>query len=267
MIVFDLYPEGKKKALTMSYDDGHTADRRLLEIFNKYGIRGTFHLNAHNYTKENPSFSPSELTELYKGHEISAHTYSHPFPNSLPREALIQEILKDREVLEKASGYPVRGMSYPFGQYNKDVIALFKSLGMEYSRTCKSTNGFGIPEDFMEWHPTCHHKHDLLAKLEAFKNPSNGRVPHLMLFYVWGHSFEFDNNNNWDLIESFCKEASGLDDVWYATNIEIVDYITALRSLRFGINQDVVYNPSALTCWFTSDGKEIKVAPGETVRF
>ena len=45
-VKFDLFPEGKTKALTMSYDDGQIFDRRLISIFNKYGIKGTFHLNS-----------------------------------------------------------------------------------------------------------------------------------------------------------------------------------------------------------------------------
>ena len=45
-LVFDLYPDGKKRALTFSYDDGSANDRRLVEIFNKFGMKGTFHLNS-----------------------------------------------------------------------------------------------------------------------------------------------------------------------------------------------------------------------------
>jgi hypothetical protein len=30
----------------MSYDDGRTQDRRLVALFNRFGIRGTFHLNS-----------------------------------------------------------------------------------------------------------------------------------------------------------------------------------------------------------------------------
>ncbi len=267
MVIFDLYPEGKKKAFTMSYDDGKIYDRRLVEIFNKYGIKGTFHVNASRYTEHPEEIKLSEISELYKNHEISCHTYSHQFPNTLPREALIYEILKDREILEGAAGYPIRGMSYPYGQYNDDVIKQFKSLGMEYSRTVRSTHRFVIPDDFMQWHPTCHHYENLSEKLEMFKNPAGGRIPPLMLFYVWGHSIEFERNDKWDYIEDFCKEVSKVEGVWFATNIQIYDYISALRNLKFNIKQDTVYNPSAITCWFSSDGKEIKVAPGETIKF
>ena len=40
------YKNAKKRALTMSYDDGQRHDLRLLDIFNAHGIRGSFHLNS-----------------------------------------------------------------------------------------------------------------------------------------------------------------------------------------------------------------------------
>lgn len=41
-----VYPEGKNKALTFSYDDGQIHDRKLVEILNRHGMKGTFHLNS-----------------------------------------------------------------------------------------------------------------------------------------------------------------------------------------------------------------------------
>lgn len=38
--------QGKMKAITFSYDDGVTQDRRLVELFNRYGVKGTFNLNS-----------------------------------------------------------------------------------------------------------------------------------------------------------------------------------------------------------------------------
>ena len=40
MKVYTCFPGGKAKALTMSYDDGKVQDRRLIDIFNKYFMRG-----------------------------------------------------------------------------------------------------------------------------------------------------------------------------------------------------------------------------------
>lgn len=41
-----LFPGGRKKAFTLSSDDGVTQDTRLTELMRKYGIKGTFHLNS-----------------------------------------------------------------------------------------------------------------------------------------------------------------------------------------------------------------------------
>ena len=40
------YPNGKYKALIMSYDDGLVDDIALTQLFDRYGIVGTFHLNS-----------------------------------------------------------------------------------------------------------------------------------------------------------------------------------------------------------------------------
>ena len=263
-IVFNLYPDAKTKALTMSYDDGVASDRRLVEIFNKNGIKGTFHLNSSKLFGDG-HIGINEIDKVYNGHEVSCHTLTHPFPNTMPRESLINEIYEDRKKLEEKAGYPVRGLSYPFGEYNQTVIDQFRALGIVYSRTTKSTNNYGVPEDFMQWHPTCHHSGDILKKLEYFKNPPK-RVPNLMLFYIWGHSYEFNDNNNWELIEEFCEKAAGMEDVYYATNIEIYDYIVALRNLVFSVDCTIVYNPSGIPVWFTADGKKVKVEPNQTLK-
>ena len=122
-IGFGFYPGGKKKALTMSYDDGQVHDRKLVEIFNKYGIRGTFHLVSGWFDREG-FLKSSEIRDLFKGHEISAHTLNHPYLTILPGDMVATEVLEDRKNLEELAGYPVRGMSYPYGAYRdrKSVV-------------------------------------------------------------------------------------------------------------------------------------------------
>ena len=45
-VAFDLFPEGKAKALALSYDDGVQSDRQLVELLNAHGLRGTFHIHS-----------------------------------------------------------------------------------------------------------------------------------------------------------------------------------------------------------------------------
>lgn len=260
-ITLDRYPNGAKKALTMSYDDGTSNDRRLAGIFDKYGVKGTFHLNSA-LLGDGGHITAEEIPELFKNHEVSCHTLTHPFPTLTPREQLLEEIIRDRMNLEDACGYPVRGMSYPYGASEADSIKTFRAAGMEYSRTTYATNGFSIPADFMLWHPTCHHNGGIIEKSDAFI--SLQRASTLMLFYVWGHSYEFPAKDNWQLIEDFCAKMGGRDDIWYATNIQICDYVSALKALRFSAKSDKVYNPSAIKVAFSYGGEVVYVNAGET---
>ena len=266
-IKFDLYPEGKHKALTFSYDDGTKDDLRLAKLLSFNEMKGTFHLSAGWLGGTHPygygaHLTPFEVGTALAAHEVSCHTYSHPHPTKIPAEELTAEILEDRRVLEDICGYPIRGMSYPFGDYNVQVKAQLQMLGMRYARTTKDTERFALPADFMEWHPTCHHNNPRLFELlEKFKKSKSA----LALFYVWGHSYEFTKDNNWQRIEQFCTEAAGDTDVWYATNIEIYDYVTALRALAFSADRTKVYNPTATDVWISADGKPVRIAGGAVV--
>ena len=258
-----LYPGGKEKVLTFSYDDGQIYDRRLVEMFNKYNVKATFHLNAGTLgvnDGEDIFVELSELSELYKGHEVSCHGYDHPYYAQLPHDQMVYQIYEDKKILESAIDYPIRGMSYPYGEFPDELVQTASALGMEYSRTVEDTMGFNTPGDFMRWHPSCHHN-KVFELLPDFINKPSYR-DHL-LFYVWGHSFEFHRENNWDLMEEFLQKVSGRDDVWYATNIEIKDYITAYRNLKVSVDQTKIYNPSAVAVYLKHEG-EIKIAePGK----
>lgn len=261
-ISYDYYKDGKKKALTMSYDDSHDYNLRLVQIFNLHGIRGTFHLNSGKFGKEK-HLTPEDVRDKFAFHEISSHTLTHPFLDKMPSEELVFEVMEDRKNLEPLCGYPVRGMSYPYGAYTPEVMERLRGLGMEYARTTRASEKFEIPTDFLEWHPTCHHDSPRVFELlKSFKEYPKLSMP---LFYVWGHSFEFDKKNNWDHIERFCAEAGGDPDVWYATNIEIYDYIMALRALKFTADRAVVYNPTATDVWIAVDKAPVRVVGGATV--
>ena len=259
---FDYWKDGKKRALTMSYDDGVAQDRRLIEIFNRHGIRASFHLNAGLLDGPHTVCS-EEVAPLYAGHEVSSHSLTHPFLERVSTAEVVHEILEDRRILESLCGYPVRGMSYPMGTYNAEVLKALPTLGIRYARTTKSTEKFGLPDDFLQWHPTCHHDSEklfeLLEKFKANKYP-------MPLFYVWGHSYEFDRKDNWAHIERFCAEAGGMEDTWYATNIEIYDYVMALRALEFSADRSLVYNPTATDVWVRCNHECVKIPAGETVR-
>ena len=260
MILF-LYPEGKKRAVTFSYDDGRIDDRRLVEMLNHYRLKGTFHLNAGKL--DTPGFvTKSELKDLYMGHEVSAHSLNHPFLNQLCKADLINEILEDRRQLEKLNHSIVRGMSYPYGKYSDEIIDTVQTLGIEYSRTVDNTGNYYLPDDFMKWDPTCHHNQLNQEVIDKFLFAPVYRRCYLL--YIWGHSFEFQKNDNWEFMETMCELLADKKDVWYATNIEIKDYLSATRNLVASVDRTTIYNPTCQKIWIETEN-EIKVLmPNET---
>lgn len=263
-----LYPEGKQKAFTLSYDDGCVGDRKLAALFNKYHLKGTFHLNSRSLldSDDKKHVNADEIKELYAGHEVSIHSLTHPNLAHISRDLQLYEIMKDRENLERLCGYAVRGMSYPLNSWNPDTLDVLKAIGIVYSRTTESTGNFSLPKDWLLWHPTAHHSHRIAELADRFLNLNAD----LATLYVWGHSFEFDLHpddpqNNWTMMETFCEKMSGHSDVWYATNIEIYSYVTALRSLYFTLDLSMVSNPSAADVWLKVKDQIIKIPGGTTV--
>ena len=222
-----MYPKGIMKALTLSYDDGVEQDRKLVEILNRYGIKSTFNLNsgiqsgANQWKKGDVSIrrmNVSSLNELYKGHEVAVHSLTHPHLENLDEESIINELEQDKLNLERIFGTKIYGMAYPFGTFNDTVVELVKNSGLGYARTVKSTYNFDIPLDLLRYNPTIKHTDPLLMELaESFikLKPEKPQV-----FYLWGHSYEFDTDDNWQVIEDFCRLVSGKEDIFYATNAQ-----------------------------------------------
>lgn len=269
MKVYVCFPEGKAKALTMSYDDGKIQDKRLVEIFNKNGIKGTFNINYGLMENEGevkyPRLKKEQIKDLYVGHEVATHTMTHPTIERCPLVEVAAEILEDRKGLEELTGGLVRGHAYPNGSYSEEIKQLFRQLGIAYGRVVECVPNYALPLDPMEWHPTCHHNDpELMQKAEYFANFQ--KKQYLKLMYVWGHSYEFDDRNNWEVIEQFCEYMGGREDIWYATNIEIIDYMEAAKNLKFTANNETVYNPAAKSVWLQlNSNKCVEIKGGQFV--
>ena len=237
--IYKCFPGGKFKVLTLSYDDGKLEDKRLVDIFNKNGIRATFNVNSG---------------------------------------------LTDMPIIHK----PVRGMALPNGAGNKLITSIAADLGikyirpatdqyavvksaLEYANDCEGPillgdeNGFSMPTDYMNWIPTCHHNHNLVEFGKRFMKLT--KKQYLYMMYVWGHSFEFERNNNWEVMEEFCEMIGHRDDIWYATNIEIVDYNEAFDRLQIFADNEYIYNPSACSVWVAVNNvRVIEIPGGETIK-
>ena len=272
-----LFKDGKRMALTLSYDDGTIHDRKLVQMMNRYGIRGTFNLNSGLFSQkeqkvkngietDRSKIDAEEVKDLFRGHEIASHTVNHPSLTAIPSNMGAAEVIKDRKNLEELTGELVRGFAYPYGTYNEAVEEILSVCGIEYARTVISTESFDLPQNFLEWHPTCHHNSPKLMELaKQFCDGGDGKVK---LFYLWGHSYEFAQNNNWQKLEDFFQYISkDAESIWMATNIEILDYVKAFRELKRSTDGRILYNPGGLDIWFEFEGQVYCIHGNEKISF
>lgn len=193
------FPGFRYRAMTLSYDDGVIYDERLINTMSAHGIKGTFNLNAGMMPETGvPSrrFPAEDVKRLYDNScvEVAAHGFHHLEPLHQDLTSFTSEMLRDRVALEQLTGKLVRGMAYAYGGYNASLESVLPLVGITYSRTTRSTHGFGIPQNWLEWHPTCHHNDPELMNLcdkflASEENSDWARVlSDPLIFYVWGHS-------------------------------------------------------------------------------
>jgi peptidoglycan-N-acetylglucosamine deacetylase len=225
------FPNNKRKAFTLSYDDGVEQDRRLVAMFNKYNLKCTFNLNSGIQSGANQwerngvairRMNIAGLKELYQGHEIALHSLTHPNLVQQTTETVENEVVQDRINLQNIFDCSIQGMAYPYGTFDERIKSVLQEKGVKFARTVRETLNFKLQTDLLVFNPTCHHNNADLMKLAKEFVEADPEEP--MLFYLWGHSYEFDLDNNWDRMEEFCAYISNREDIFYGTNTEVLLY-------------------------------------------
>ncbi len=269
-----VFPNWRRKAFTMSYDDGVEQDIRLIEIMKRHGVKGTFNLNGEPLLQEEHTYPAGTIhrrmgrklaLETYadSGMEIALHSFTHPYLDRIPQEMVVYEVMKDRETLEALFGRVIRGMAYPMGTYSDMTVKVLDACKVAYARTVESTGRFDLPTDWLRMPATCHHNDPRALEIATtFAQGDVGRSA-VWLFYLWGHSYEFEANDNWDRIEDILSVVGGHEDVWYATNMEIYEYVRAYEALEVSVTCSHVYNPNCIDVYFMHDGKKMLAPAGK----
>ena len=230
---------GKMKALTFSYDDGVDQDKRLIELFNKYGLKGTFNLNSDLLGRREDTLTilgrtvghgkvfASDVRHIYDGHEVAVHTLTHPLlPKIEDDKEIIRQVEEDRLKLSELCGYEVVGMAYPCGGQNHDdrvANIIRENTGVKYCRTIISNHSFDLQEDLYKFKPTVYHFGEFDKMFELGQKFLETEADTPQILYVWGHAYEFDiRDGDWERMEEFCRMMSGHDDIFYGTNKEVL---------------------------------------------
>lgn len=229
----------RNKALTFSYDDGVVQDRRLVALFNQYGVKATFNLNSglmdthKHFVRPDGSLFPrvtiqtSEVRDLYKGHEVASHSIHHPMIPPLSEEEMIHEVEDDRKFWSEVLGYEVAGFAFTGNgkgdpSYDERAVDIIrKNTGVKYARVTGSSLNFDLPSDLLTFRASVwHHRWDDAFRLaEEFVALETDKP---QVFCIAGHSYEFDGQNSWDKMEKLLQILSGKDDIFYGTCRQIL---------------------------------------------
>lgn len=274
--MFLRFPGGKAKALTFSYDDNVEQDVQLIDIFRKHGMRATFNLNGGRFDPEGTvhpegqihrRMTPSQVKATYADDvcEVACHSYTHPWLTACSSAVVCHQVIEDRKALESMFKTRVPGMAYPYGPTNDTVVDALRACGIYYARTTVSTLKFDMPTDWLRLPATCHHNEPKLMELaDRFLSLTPSRFP--QLFYVWGHSYEFERDNNWHVIEDFCDKMADKEDIWYATNIEIYTAWADYMRLETSADGSMIFNPNCRSVWIADNSNQVyEIKPGETL--
>lgn len=260
-----IFPRGLSKCVLMSFDDGNKRDLQTAEIMEQYGIKGTFHINSGCIGKVD-YLTACEIKEISKQNEIAVHTVNHINITSCPFMRAVQEIVQDKAALEELTGKIIRGMAFPFGKSNEIVENVMPQLGFEYARKSVTLKSLVNQSSFFRWTPTCHIEQDALdlAKKLVANDWINIKGNSGVLFLM-DHSCQLKDYKLKQLFIEFCKLVGNREDIWYATCIEYVDYINAIKHLQYSHLFTRVYNPSAIDVWIMVDDHPVKIESGNTI--
>ena len=139
-----------------------------------------------------------------------------------------QEYQTDIDNIVRLYGQRPVGMAYAYGAYDEATVDYLLRHGIRYGRTVEATHGFAVPEKPILLKATCHHDDEQLFELaQKFIDvePAPGEK---LLFYIWGHSYEYYVKDNWDRIEQLCRMFEGQDDIFRGTNRECLEMFGAI---------------------------------------
>lgn len=278
------YPGYVSRAVTFSYDDGVIQDERLAALFEKYGMKATFNIVPGKVAAQQSNVLTAEqMKAVYQNHEVANHTYSHKplflmegqtaqdskggTLKGVSLETAVDEVEKGRQWIFDNLGVAVQGLAWPNGTPDKrtDYTELKNVVqsGHFYTRW-KESGAFALPENWLEWDSTCHHR-SMPQYTERFLSMENGGA--LQCYFVWGHAYEFEQSGaamNWEEMEKQLQRLAE-QEIWKASNGEIYTYCTAVGMLKQEGN--TLKNLSERALYAYVNGQKVCIPAGETWQY
>lgn len=127
------------KALIITFDDGYEDHRFAADELMRRRLQGAFYI-TWSKLGEAGYLSRAAVRELYNcGFEIGSHSLTHTPLTHLAPTALHRELIESKGRLEDLIGGPIYDFAFPFGAYDRHVLASAFEAG--YARVMTSNPG------------------------------------------------------------------------------------------------------------------------------
>ncbi|KAG8713451.1 Carbohydrate esterase 4 protein [Ceratobasidium sp. 423] len=112
----------QSKTVALTFDDGpYVNTRKLVDLLDKNGAKGTWFVNGNNYGCIYDSTNAASVKYVYdKGHQVASHTWAHQHLSSLSGTTLRNEFTKTNTAIKKITGSEPAFMRPPYGEYDNE---------------------------------------------------------------------------------------------------------------------------------------------------
>jgi peptidoglycan/xylan/chitin deacetylase (PgdA/CDA1 family) len=250
------------KSITISVDDAHPSDLRTAELLDRFGLKATFYIPKTNPERE--VMSTGQIRQIASRFDTGAHTVSHRSLKWMPDAEAYSEIVDGRRWLEDTTGNPVRAFCYPQGKFNSGTPRLVEKAGFTGARSCMfNLNAF--PANPFLWGVSSHaYSHSIRIQLqhallegnfrgvgsflsvhklttdwaEHFRHAVNHVEKQGGVAHLYFHSWEIDEQQQWQKLEQVLSFVSRRQNFLYLTNAQLFSLWHKERDIPVGLQHD-----------------------------
>jgi hypothetical protein len=227
--------------ITTSWDDGHVADLRVADLLSRYNLAGTFYIPRSIETGVMPV---SQIRDLSARFEVGAHTLDHVFLTEVDLPTATEQIAGSKRWIENVTGQACAMFCPPAGKYDHRHVDAMASAGYAAFRTVEF-----MSLDHPRARTTHNSLLEMPTTLQAFDQPPSAFAKNAIkrrrpgnfwryliqgrasrdwtvlarrlldrvldrggVFHLWGHSWEIQQEHQWDRLEYVFKLMSEVTD-------------------------------------------------------
>jgi hypothetical protein len=219
-------------------------------------------INSLEYTAENPVVYKTDVPGVYRIHNNPNRPKPDAWFSITTREYFLRFAEETKAELEEIFGKgKIKGFVWPYREtVNQKLLAQIKEAGYSCIRktgAIGSSTGFSLPADRMRWTYNAVNKNllDCMAEYEAYPDGEE------LKFFAFGvHSYDFERDNNWHVLEEFAERYGNRpEDYYYASVSDIFEYADAAGSIV--ITDEKITNPTDKTVYIKVCGKRKLLCP------